>query len=69
METEAKLIIHGERNTRFYYAITTSTRAKNRILAFKNSMGEWMYNQQHTLELLVQHFQNLFHTFREKVFS
>ncbi|KAK9984570.1 hypothetical protein SO802_034095 [Lithocarpus litseifolius] len=45
MKSQVSWMIQGERNTAFYHASTLIRRKRNQILAIKNAMGEWIYEE------------------------
>lgn len=52
-------IIHGDRNTTFFYQKTITRRRRNRIEAITNDAGQWLYET----EVIKQHAVKLFSTF------
>lgn len=50
----------GDRNTRFFHTSTIIRRKKNKILALKDSNGEWIYDQDVLVGMVRTFYLNLF---------
>lgn len=65
MESRVRWAIHGERNTKYYHALTLSRRTKNRIFSPKNLENSWEFEQQVIRKIFQNSFVSLFTTSRE----
>jgi len=53
-------MIQGDRNTNFYHVSTLVRRKRNKILAIKNSVGDWIYEENGIKELIRAGFMDTF---------
>ena len=52
----------GDRNTKFYHALTKQRRIQNRIAGLYNEEGSWVNSESKVEEVAVKYFMDLFHT-------
>ena len=52
----------GDRNTKFYHALTKQRRIQNRITGLYNEDGIWVNSESKVEEVAVKYFMDLFHT-------
>ncbi|XVF71339.1 hypothetical protein PTKIN_Ptkin12aG0029200 [Pterospermum kingtungense] len=53
-------ILYGDRNTKFYHAVTTRRRIRNRITGIYTLRGTWRTHQQEIKEAFVEHFKDIY---------
>ena len=57
-------ILHGVRNTKFYYTITVRKRIRGRINEIFNSQGKWIDQHEKISSTFCNHFKKLFANLR-----
>ena len=55
-------MIQGDRNTAFYHVSTLVRRKRNQILAIKNAMGDWIYEEDEIKNVITSGFEGIFST-------
>ncbi|KAF7806997.1 putative RNA-directed DNA polymerase [Senna tora] len=55
-----KWLKEGERNSKFFHAVTLQRRAQNRITRIKNADENWIDQEEEILKCFQEYFQNLF---------
>lgn len=50
------------RNTRFFHTTTIEKRRRNKILALKNDSGDWVFEHDRLMEMISDHFNQLYST-------
>ena len=53
-------MIQGDRNTNFYHVSTLVRRKRNQILAIKNSVGDWIHEENEIKEFIRAGFMDTF---------
>ena len=56
----ANLMIQGDRNTTFYHVSTMVRRKKNQIMAIKDSVEEWIYDEDSIKEFIRSDFNEVY---------
>ena len=62
LKTRINWMVFRDRNTSFYHLSTLVGRKRNRILAMKNSVGEWMFEEREVMEHINKSFMELYST-------
>ena len=62
LKTRINLMVFRDCNTSFYHLLTLVGRKRNRILAMKNNMGEWMFEEREVMEHINKSFMELYST-------
>lgn len=64
METKESILWlrAGDRNTKYFYTKTKQRRAPNRITRLKNSMHQWVSNEDDIVVVASEYFQQLLTT-------
>ena len=62
MKSRVNWMIQGERNTGFYHASTLIRRKRNQILAIKDAMGEWIYEEAEVKAFIRNGFNDIYTT-------
>uniref|UniRef100_A0A0D2ZZR1 Uncharacterized protein n=2 Tax=Brassica oleracea TaxID=3712 RepID=A0A0D2ZZR1_BRAOL len=52
----------GDRNTKFFHAVTKQRRGRNRIIKLRNPIGGWVEDDEGVERVETTYFQNLFKT-------
>ena len=60
LKSRVNWMILGDRNTSFYHLFTLVRRKRNMILAVKNNVGEWLYEEREMMDYIRKGFKNLF---------
>ena len=53
-------MIQGDRNTAFYHVSTLVRRKRNKILAIKDSVGEWLYEEEAIKNVIWSGFNDVY---------
>ena len=62
LKTRINWMVFRDCNTSFYHLLTLVGRKRNRILAMKNNMGEWMFEEREVMEHINKSFMELYST-------
>ena len=62
LKTRINWMVFRDCNTSFYHLSTLVGRKRNRILAMKNNMGEWMFEEREVMEHINKSFMELYST-------
>ena len=62
MKSRVNWMIQGERNTSFYHALTLIRRKQNQILAIKDAVGEWIYEEAEVKAFIRNGFNDIYTT-------
>ena len=60
LKSRVNWMILGDRNTSFYHISILVRRKRNRILAMKNSVGEWLYKEREVMDYIRKGFKDLY---------
>ena len=60
LKSRVNWMIPGDRNTNFYHISTLVKRKRNQILAIKNSVGDWIYEEKGIKEFIRAGFIDTF---------
>ena len=60
LKSRVNWMIQGDRNTAFYHVSTLVRRNRNQILAIKNLVGEWIYEDNEVKEHIRDEFRDIF---------
>ena len=55
-------MIQGDRNMTFYHVSTLVRRKRNQIMAIKNAVGDWIYEEGDIKEFIRSGFNGIFST-------
>ena len=63
-EQKSRTLWHtcGDRNTKFYHALTKQRRIQNRIIGLYNEDGDWINSEADIEGVAVKYFKDLFHS-------
>lgn len=59
-KSRTKWLQFGDRNTKFYHAVTTIRRRRNRYESLQNEQGEWVDHLEQLAKMATNYFKNLF---------
>lgn len=59
-KSRSKWLQFGDRNTKFYHAVTTIRRRRNIYESLQNDQGEWVDHPEHLARMATNYFKNLF---------
>ena len=62
LKSQVNWLIQGNHNTAFYHVSTLVRRKRNQILAIKDAMGEWLYEENAMKEFIRDGFNNVYTT-------
>lgn len=62
LKSRTNWLFDGDRNTRFFHLTTIERRRANKILALKDPLGAWNYEESMIKHILISHFSSLFTT-------
>lgn len=62
LKSRMNWLFDGDRNTRFFHLTTIERRRANKILALKDPLGAWNYDESIIKHSLISHFSSLFTT-------
>lgn len=60
LKSRVNWLVEGERNTSFFHVTTLVRRKRNRIDAIKNTVGEWVFEEEDIMNVVRKGFQDLF---------
>lgn len=60
LKSQVNWMIQGDRNTNFYHVSTLVRRKRNQILAIKNSVGDWIHEENEIKEFIRAGFIDTF---------
>ena len=60
LKSQVNWMIQGPKNTAFYHVSTLVRRKRNHILAIKNAVGEWIYEDNGVKEHIRDGFKEIF---------
>ena len=60
LKSRLNWLVEGERNTSFFHVTTLVRRKRNQIDAIKNTVGEWVFEEEDTMNVICKGFQDLF---------
>lgn len=55
-------ILNGDRNTKYFHVVVKKHKILNHITRIKDDRGDWINNYNKIKYLVVNYFQNIFHT-------
>jgi len=53
-------MIQGDHDTTFYHVLTLFRKKRNQILAIKNAMGDWIYEEDEIKNVIISGFEGIF---------
>ena len=63
LKSRVNWMIQGDRNTTFYHVSTLVRRKRNKILSIKDSMGEWIYQEEDVKDFVKNGYNDIYTTF------
>ena len=62
LKSRVNWMIQGDRNTAFYHVSTLVRRKRNKILAIKNTVGEWLYKEEEVKDFVMNGYRDIYTT-------
>jgi len=62
LKSRVNWMIQGDRNTTFYHVSTLVRRKRNKILAIKDAVGEWIYQEEDVKEFVKNGYNDIYTT-------
>ena len=62
LKSRVNWMIQGDRNTAFYHVSTLVRRKRNKILAIKYLVGEWIYQEEDVKEFMKNGYSDIYTT-------
>ena len=62
LKSQVNWLIQGDRNTAFYHVSTLVRRKRNKMLAIKDNMGEWLHEENEVKEFIREGFSIIYTT-------
>lgn len=62
MKSQVNWMIQGDRNTAFNHISTLVRRKRNQIIAIKNVVGEWIYEENEIKDFIRSRFDGIYST-------
>jgi len=60
LKSRVNWLVQGDRNSNFYHVSTLVRRKRNRILAIKDSVGEWIFEERDVKEYIRNGFEGIY---------
>ena len=60
LKSQVNWLVQGDRNTNFYHVSTLVKRKRNWILAMKDSVGEWIFEEMAIKEHIRNGFEGIY---------
>ena len=60
LKSRVNWLVQGDRNTNFYHVSTLVRRKRNQILAIKDSVGEWIFEEMAIKEHIRNRFEGIY---------
>ncbi|XP_075671161.1 uncharacterized protein LOC142640761 [Castanea sativa] len=65
LKSQINWSIHGDRNTSFFHMFTLVRRMRNKITTIKNSVGDWINEEQQVMEFVQRGFSEIYSSSQE----
>ena len=62
LKSRVNWMIQGDKNTAFYHVSTLVRRKRNKILAIKYLVGEWIYQEEDVKEFMKNGYSDIYTT-------